>query len=131
MEEKTIRQRLDAYTEKTYGIREETLPFAHEDYAIYRHENGGKWFAVFIKKPRRELGLVGEGEAEILSVKIRDPLLADFLYQQPGYLQGYPSSKWNWVSVVLDGSVPFEDLCRWLDESYIATATRSPKPKRG
>ncbi len=42
MEEITIRQRLDAYTEKTYGIREEILPFVHESYAIYQHENGGK-----------------------------------------------------------------------------------------
>ena len=36
-------------------------------------------------------------------------------------VKGYPNSGWGWVSALLDGTVPFEDLCRWLDESYDAT----------
>ncbi len=130
MEGLTIRQKLSAYIAETYGVKEEPLPFSHEDYAICQHENGGKWFAVFIRKARQEFGLDGEGEVDIMSVKIRDPLLADFLFQQPGYLRGYPSIKWNWVSVVLDGTVPFEEVCHWLDESYAATSSKPRKPKR-
>ncbi len=66
-----------------------------------------------------------EGNTEIVSLKIRDPLLADLLVQQTGYLRGYPSSKWNWVSIILDGTVPLEEVCRWLDESYAATKTKA------
>lgn len=60
---------------------------------------------------------------------VKDPLLADHLMQQSGYLRGYPSSKWNWVTMVLDGTVPFEDICRWVDESYQATRTKSKNRK--
>ena len=135
METKTIRERIDAYTKAKYGIDPEILPFSHEDYEIYRHTETGKWFAVFIVKERSAFGMDGDGTAEILCVKPRDSLLADFLMQQPGYLRGYPSSKWNWVSVVLDGTVPFEDICIWLDVSYQATKSKAgnlktPLPKR-
>ena len=135
MNEQSVREQLDAYVKDKYRIEPEQLPFKHEDYAIYRHFESGKWFAVFIVKSKSEFGLTGEGDAEIMSVKIRDSMLVDFLTRQPGYLRGYPSSKWNWLSVVLDGSVPFEDICRWLDESYEATKSktrnkRTPLPKR-
>ena len=135
MNNQTIRERLDAYTKEKYGIDPEILPFSHEDYEIYRHTDTGKWFAVFIVKERSAFGLDGDGEAEILCVKPKDKFFADFMMQQPGYLRGYPSSKWNWVSMVLDGTVPFEDICRWLDESYAATKSKSknlktPLPKR-
>ena len=122
---KTIRERIDAYTKEKYGIDPEILPFSNEDYEIYRHTETGKWFAVFIVKERSAFSLDGDGTAEILCVKPRDHLLADFLMQEPGYLRGYPSNKWNWVSMVLDGAVPFEDICRWLDESYLATRSKT------
>ena len=121
----TIRKRIDAYTKEKFGIEPEILPFSHEDYEIYRHTETGKWFAVFIVKERSEFGLDGDGTAEILSVKIKDLLLTDVLMDKPGYLRGYPSRKWNWVSVVLDGTVPFEDICRLLDESYLTTRTKT------
>ena len=129
METKTIRERIDAYTKDKYGIDPEILPFSHENYEIYRHAETGKWFAVFIVKSRSEFGLNGDGEAEIVSLKIRDPLLADMLAQQSGYLRGYPSKGWNWLSVVLDGTIPFEDICRWLDESYAATKSKAKNLK--
>ena len=125
----SLREQLEAYVREKYNIESEQLPFNHEDYSIFRHSDSGKWFAVFIVKPRGEFGLDGEGDAEIVSLKIRDPLLADILLQQPGYLKGYPSIRWNWTSVVLDGTVPFEDICRWLDESYDATVSKARNQK--
>ena len=130
-----IREQLDAYVMEKYHIFPEILPFSHENYAIYRHTDTGKWFAVFIVKERREFGLPGPGKAEVVSFWIRDRMLADLIAQQPGYLRGYPARNWNWTSAVLDGTIPFEDICRWVDESYAATESkannkRTPLPKR-
>ena len=85
--------------------------------------------SVFIVKERGAFGLDGEGTAEILCVKPKDRFFADFLTQQSGYLRGYPSSKWNWISMLLDGTVPYEDICRWLDESYQTTKSKSKNLK--
>ena len=135
MAKKTIRERLDAYVKEKYDIDPEILPFSHEDYEIYRHTETGKWFAVYIVKDRTIFGLDGAGEAEIICVKPKDRFLVDFLMHEPGYLRGYPSSKWNWISMVLDGTVPIEDITRWLDESYQVTMAKAgnkktPLPKR-
>ena len=131
----TIRERIDAYTKEKFGIDPEILPFSNEDYEIYRHTENGKWFAVFIVKERSAFGMDGDGQAEILCVKPNNRFFADSMMEQPGYLRGYPSRKWNWVSMVLDGTVLFEDICRWLDESYQATKSKAgnlktPLPKR-
>ena len=131
----TIREQLDTHVKEKYGIEPEILPFSREDYGVYRHTETGKWFAVFILKDRSAFGFPGSGDLEVVSFKIRDRVLADFVEQQPGYLRGYPASNWNWTTAVLDGSIPFEDICRWVDESYEATKTkvknkRTPLPKK-
>ena len=110
-------------------IDPELLTFSHENYAIYRHKDTGRWFAVFIVKDRQVFGLPGSGDTEIVSFKIKDPVLTDLLAQQPGYLRGYPSSKWNWLSAVLDGTIPFEDICRWINMSYEATKAKPGNKK--
>ena len=129
MKNKSIRKRLDAYVREVYGIEPEILPFSHAEYEIYRHTESGKWFAVFIVKERESFGLPGEGPVEVLCVKPKDPLLADFWMQEPGYLRGYPSKKWNWLTMVLDGTVPYEDICCLLDESYRATKSKAKNKK--
>ena len=129
MEGLSIRERLDVYTKEKYGIDPEILPFSHEEYEIYRHTDTGKWFAVFIVKKRSVFGLDGDGTSEIFCFKLKDPFHADILMGQPGYLRGYPSSKWNWCSSLLDGTIPFDDICQWLDESYEATKSKGKNLK--
>ncbi len=124
-----IHEQLDAYVKEKYGIDPEILPFSHEEYAIYRHPDTGKWFAVFIVKERREFGLDGEGRTEIVSFKIPDALEADYTAQQPGYLRGFPAGSWNWTSAVLDGTVLFEEICRRIDGSFEATKTKTRNKK--
>lgn len=124
-----IREQLDAYVKEKYEIDPEILPFSKEDYDVYRHQDTGRWFAVFIVKDRSAFGLPGSGKAEVVSFKIRDKVLADFVAQQPGYLRGFPARSWNWTSAVLDGTIPLADLCRWVDESFLATKPKTKNQK--
>lgn len=36
-------------------------------------------------------------------------------------LPAYHMNKEHWNSIILDGSVPKEDICRMIDESYVLT----------
>ena len=118
----SLRARIEAYARGKYEIEPEQLPFNHEDYAVLRHPRNGKWFAVFFVKPRAVLGLPGDGVVEILSFKVRDRRLMARLSKRPGFLGGYPSPRWNWLSVALDGSVPLREITPCLDDSFCATA---------
>ena len=119
-----IREQLFDYVKKKYKAEPEHLWMRFPDYAIFRHADNEKWFGLVMDMKKRNLGLDGDEIVDILNVKLSDPLLADMLIQQPGYFRGYHISRGNWVSILLDGAVPFEDICRWLEESYLATASK-------
>lgn len=125
----TIRDQLNEYVKKKYRAEPEHLWARFPEYAIFRHEDNRKWFGLIMTVRRTTLGLEGDGTVEVLNVKLPDPVLVDFLAQLPGYFHGYHISRGNWVSILLDDSVPFDDVCHWLDESYLTTASREEKQK--
>lgn len=112
--------------EPDYPFKSGRTPIA---YPVLRHEDNRKIFALFMDVPKGKLGLEGEERVDIVNVKPGDPLLADMLSQQPGYFHGYHISRGSWISILLDGTVPFEDICRWIDESYVITASKQKKGK--
>ena len=124
-----LRDQLFAYVKKKYKADPEYLWRRYPEYAIFRHTDNRKWFGLIMDVRKERLGLGGDGIVEILNVKLSDPLLVDLLVQQPGYLRGYHISRGNWVSILLDGTVPFADICRWLDDSYRATASKEKKQR--
>lgn len=124
---KTFRDDLAAYIKEKYGCGEEYPWIRYPNYAVFRHADNEKWFGLVMNIPVSKLGLRGDDNADILNVKLGDPLLADLLIKQEGYFRGYHISRGNWVSILLDGTVPFDDICRWLDESYICTASAKKK----
>ena len=126
----SLRESLFAYIGSQYGGAPEYLWARFPDYAVFRHAENRKWFALVMDVPRRRLGLPGTGTVDLLNVKLTDPLLVDLLLRQPGYLRGYHIRSDSWVSVLLDGTVPFEDVCHMLDLGWQATAPgRSRKPR--
>ena len=128
--EETLRDRLLAYVKKKYQVSPENLWLRYPDYAVFRHADNGKWFGVVMDVPESKLGLAGERDVDILNVKPGDPRLVDLLIQQPGFFRGWHMNRGNWVSILLDGTAPFAEVCRWLDESFLATASGEEKKKR-
>lgn len=123
----TYRDELIGYIERKYKAKPEYLWMRYPDYAVFRHADNEKWFCIVMGVQRKKLGLESEDTVDILNIKLSDPLLCDLLVRQEGYFRGYHISRGNWISVLLDGTVPFEDICRWLAESYIATASKAKK----
>lgn len=125
----TVREHLFDYVKKKYKTEPEYLWRRFPDYAIFRHSDNEKWFALVMNVGKDKLGLIWNETVDILNVKMSEQLLADTLIEQEGYLRGYHISKGNWISIMLDGSVSFDDICHWLEESYITTASKQTKHK--
>lgn len=124
-----FRGQLFDYVKKKYKADPEYLWKRSPDCALFRHTDNEKWFGLVLNIKKRNLGMDGDDIVDILNVKFPDPLLVDMLTQQPGYFWNHHISRGNWVSILLDGSVPFDDICRWLEESYLVTASKEKKQK--
>ncbi len=124
---KSQRVRLFAYAKEKYGTEPEYPWMRFPDYAVLRHSDGNKWYGLVMDIPREKLGLGGEGRAEILNVKLDDLMHAESLVRRKGYFKGYHIKSGLWVSVLLDGTVPFGELCGLLDLSFRVTASAKAK----
>lgn len=117
METPVTRESVLDYAESRYGALPEYLWAQYPTYAVLRRPDGPKWFAVVMDVPREKLGLPGGGTVEILDLKC-DPRMTGSLLESPGFLPAYHMNKTNWVTVLLDGTVPLEEIKGLLELSY-------------
>ena len=95
---------------------------------VTRHSGSGKWYALIGDVAREKLGLDGCERVDILNVRC-GPLLAGSLRTEPGYFPAYHMNKGNWISILLDGTVPPEQIAPLLEMSY-DFAGKLPQKKR-
>ena len=118
-------QRLFDYALEIYGV-EPDCPFSGEDYPVLRHRDSKKWFAIFMNVDRSVLHIGGDGRVDIMNVKC-DPILSGSLRLNDGYLPAYHMNHEQWLTVLLDGTVPFEDVTPLLDMSFELTMKKPRK----
>ena len=112
-------QRIFDYALDTYGV-EPDCPFPKDDYPVLRHRDSKKWFAIIMNVDRSVLHIEGDGRVDIMNVKC-DPILGGSLRLNEGYLPAYHMNHEQWLTILLDGTVPFEDITPLLDMSYELT----------
>lgn len=115
--------RIFDYVRHHYGI-EPDCPFSTDpDIPVLRHIGSRKWFAIFMNVSRSVLRLEGEDRVDIVNVKC-DPILSGSLRLQEGYLPAYHMNHDQWLTILLDGTVPLEDIISLIDMSYELTMIR-------
>ncbi len=101
------------YTKRKYDT-DPDYPWAKfPDYAVLRHGKNNKWYGLLMNVDRNKLNIEGDGETEILNVKC-DPALSGILREKNAILPAYHMNKEHWLSIVLDGSVPDEEIFQLL-----------------
>ncbi|MBQ8934987.1 MAG: MmcQ/YjbR family DNA-binding protein [Oscillospiraceae bacterium] len=128
MEEKRYREAVLRYAEDIYGTMPEYLWKRTPNYAVLRNRVNRKWYGAVMDLPRKTLGLTGEGIVDILDVKC-SPVMIGSLLEQEGYLPAYHMNKNSWITVLLDGTVPMEQIISLLDLSYQLTEPKLKKAK--
>lgn len=113
--EQTIK--LIQYALEKYGTEPEFLWEKFSDNAVLRRKDTEKWFAVLLTVSRRKLGLDCDETAEIVDLRMRPENLSK-LVDGKKFFPGWHMNKKHWFTVILDGSVSFEEICREIDESY-------------
>ena len=119
-------QKIIAYVRETYGTELEFLWKRFPENAILRHRKNKKWYAAILKVERDKLNLEGEEKVEILNVKC-DPIMKDILREKNGILPAYHMNKVHWISILLDGTIPAEEIFPLIDWSYEKTGKPGQK----
>ena len=115
------REEVRRYIQAKYGIEAETPWKEFPRYLVFRHPANRKWFALLMNVPRERLGLEGEGELDVLDVKLA-PMLVHSLEGEEGFLVAYHMNKKNWLTVLLDGSAEEKRVKSLIDDSFQITA---------
>ena len=123
-----------SYVKKEYGTAPEHLWKSAPEYEVLRHEQQpgekkAKWYGLIMNVKRNTLGLQGEDEIDILNVKC-NPEMMGLLQMSKGYLPAYHMNKANWITVLLDGTVPLDNIKQLIDESYYMTASAKERKKK-
>ena len=114
---------------KQYGIMAD-FPWADEpDFAVLRHAENKKWFALVMAVPKEKLGLPGRENLPVVNLKC-DPLLIGTLLRDEGIFPAYHMNKTHWITVALDGSAADETIKMLVDLSFSLTAPRKKSGKQ-
>lgn len=110
----TRRETVIAHCKGTFPDVWEDYPFHDSNWTVLRHRGNKKSFA-----------LVYQREGRIwVNVKC-SPEWRDFWRDTyPGVIPGYHMNKEHWNTIILDGTVPPEDIRTMLAESWQLTAPR-------
>lgn len=118
-----LREDVFKYAKEQYAV-EADYPWGYESpskNAVLRHQKNGKWFGIVMDVPKVKLELEGEGKAVVLNVKC-DPITRMAMQDRPGVLTAYHMNKEHWITIVLEGGLSQEEICKLIDLSYSLTS---------
>ena len=128
MNETATRDTVLAFCAENYRTEPEYPWRGYPENAVLRHPNG-KWYGIILPVAREKLGLPEEGICDVLNVKC-EPLMLGSMLTQNGFFPAYHMNKANWISVLLDGTVPAERVLAALKTSYALIGMRAGTKKR-
>ena len=115
---------LENYIWDEYGVTAEYLWEKSPSFAVFRHDSNNKWFAVLMRIDKRKLGILEDGEIDVLNVK-RSPSLFLQTYEK-GIFPAYHMNKEHWISISIKES-DSEQLKFLLSLSYELTEKKTKK----
>jgi len=108
------------YIYDTYRVRPDYPWDKYSDYAVFRHHNNKKWFAVIMNLEFSKLGLNTTGRVDVVNLK-SDPILIGSLRCEKGIFPAYHMNKNHWISVLLDEAADCDKIKWLIDLSFSMT----------
>ncbi len=120
------RQQLDTYITEKYSTSAEYPWLSAPSFAVYRHDNNKKWFAVIMDIPKSKLGIREDGNISVVNLKA-EPMLIGSLISNDGIYPAYHMNKNHWITVELTEKTSLEQISWLLEMSYDLTSAKIKK----
>ncbi len=85
-------------------------------FAVFKNSFNDKWYALIMNINKKKLG-EEDLEVEVLNVKLRKEKIKELL-KRKGFYEAYHMNKENWITIILDGTIPLEEIMEYIKESY-------------
>lgn len=128
MSNSSQRERITRYIQDTYGSQAEYLWADSPGNAIFRHPTSKKWYAALMRVLPEKLGLAGEEALDVMDIRCSTIMIGSLLSTK-GFLPAYHMNKNHWISIVLDNSVPDDQITPLLELSYDSVTPKRRKKR--
>ena len=106
-----------------YGVSPEFLwPDRYPGYAVFRHGNNKKWFALVATISSKSLGLKEDKAVDVINLKFDKNQTYDFAETSDHIFPAYHMNKNNWITIWLDGTLPNGLIFELIKKSYLLSA---------
>lgn len=105
------------YVSGKYGDKLEFLWEKYDDCAIFRNKQNEKWYAILMTISEGKIKDGSKKIVEIIDLKC-DKERTSAIVDNKLFFPGYHMNKKSWITVILDDSVPTEDIFELIDDSY-------------
>ncbi len=103
-----------------YGAKPEFLwPDRYPGYAVFRHSDNKKWFALVATISAASLGLKENGQIDVINLKFDKNQTYDFAETNDHIFPAYHMNKNNWITIWLDGTLSNELIFGLIKKSYL------------
>ena len=105
-----------------YGAEPEFLwPERYPGYAVFRHGDNRKWFALVATISAVSLGLKEDKQVDVINLKFDKNQTYDFAETNDHVFPAYHMNKNNWITVVLDDGISDGMVFELIRKSYLLT----------
>lgn len=105
------------YVKEKYNNELEFLWAKFPKYAIFRHKENKKWYAILISFEENKLGIESNKIVDIIVLKNKQENIINLIDNEK-YFAGYHMNKRNWFTIKLDSGVTIKEIYDFIDESY-------------
>lgn len=105
------------YAKQKYGSEPEYLWEKFPRNAVCRRKDNEKWYFAVLSVKADRLGFDNDEIIEVIDLRADKSKVPELLKQDNIY-PAYHMNKRSWVTVILDGSMGFNQLCEMIDNSY-------------
>jgi len=106
-----------------YNTKPEFLwPDRYPGYAVFRHGDNKKWFALVATISSKSLGLKEDKAIDVTNLKFDKNQTYDFAETSDHIFPAYHMNKNNWITIWLDGTLPNGLIFELIKKSYLLSA---------
>ena len=120
-----ISSQANRFAEAIYKKYGDKPVFPWDDFSggVFKNPDNGKWYAIVMDINAQKVDKKLTGDVEVVNIKL-DPEKIQELHKEKGFYPAYHMNKKNWISILLNDTVPDPVLLRLLDESHAFTQSK-------